>query len=145
MICCRCSCSETYFVSELLYCNPERLTNQQKAVLIVITFTNTEETVNKLSELLSSRSVILDIDLDYFSTTNPFLELYSSEQLRLLAELYFFKEQTTPEKSAAERSQQLKHLYETMKNIHSGNRGDVRKNMRIVETERYKLMSDFTT
>ena len=38
-----------------------------------------------------SEPYILDIDLDFFSTTNPFKEMYSEYQYSLLRKLYFCK------------------------------------------------------
>lgn len=45
-----------------------------------------------LREVLSTKSVILDIDLDFYSTRNPFLSLYSEVNLyQMLKQLYTFE------------------------------------------------------
>ena len=39
----------------------------------------------------SDRTLVLDIDLDFYSTKNPFIEVYSPSQYRILQELYCFQ------------------------------------------------------
>ena len=73
-----------------------------------------EDLVNKLDLWLTGQPVILDIDLDYFSTTNPFVDLYGKEQLDILADLYHYENCESPEKSSFKRSQQLQYLRETL-------------------------------
>ncbi|XP_041376011.1 UPF0489 protein C5orf22 homolog [Gigantopelta aegis] len=70
-----------------------------------------------ISEMLQGKRYILDIDLDFFSTKNPFQELYTTEQLRLLSELYRYSK---PEDSSSEAIQRFverrEKQLETLKN-----------------------------
>ncbi|CAE1177156.1 UPF0489 protein C5orf22 homolog [Acanthosepion pharaonis] len=67
------------------------------------------------AELGPTNDLILDIDLDFFSTKNPFLEVYTDRQYQLLKKLYEF---TKPKDSSHEalkecvqsRSKQLQKL-----------------------------------
>lgn len=139
---CSCSCTQPYFMSELLYCSEEHLENKRQVTLHVLTWDavkhtrdgdvqiseddfksqsktafaddKIEDLVNKLDLWLTGQPVILDIDLDYFSTTNPFVDLYGKEQLDILAELYHYENCESPEKSSLKRSQQLQYLIETL-------------------------------
>ena len=52
-----------------------------------------------LAELGPTNSLLLDIDLDFFSTKNPFLEVYTDRQYQLLKKLYQF---TKPKDSSHE-------------------------------------------
>jgi len=66
-------------------------------------FSDVDVAVKRLSKMLSSdlntECFILDIDLDFFSTTNPFLSSLSSQQYQLLTELYAY---TPPSDSSNE-------------------------------------------
>lgn len=53
------------------------------------------------AELGPTNDLILDIDLDFFSTKNPFLEVYTDRQYQLLKKLYEF---TKPKDSSHEVS-----------------------------------------
>lgn len=76
-----------------------------------------------LEKILLHKPVILDIDLDYFSTTNPFVDMYTEEQLRILSELYFYEDCESPEKSTSKRSQQLNQLKDLMSTIKTETEG----------------------
>ena len=90
----RVATSLSYFISELLYTPDENLENYREAVLHVLTVPLTtdsaycvreshtpSETANiaaQLHSLLSSSaSWVLDFDLDFFSTSNPFKHFFS--------------------------------------------------------------------
>ena len=117
----RCSCAEPYFVSELLYASNDTLTNSRDVDLIVVTYRSAKESnddiVNIIEKISETGDLMLDIDFDYFSTTNPFKDIYSSKQLDLFATLYRFDVKTTPEESIVERQRQLQYLSATISSI----------------------------
>jgi hypothetical protein len=51
----------------------------------------TLESLQLLSACLAGRQYVLDIDLDFFSTMNPFREMYGMKQYQILSELYKFE------------------------------------------------------
>ena len=75
----RCSCAEPYFVSELLYASNDTLTNSRDVDLIVVTYRSaeksTDDIVNIIEKITETGDLMLDIDFDYFSTTNPFKDI----------------------------------------------------------------------
>ncbi|XP_076044171.1 misexpression suppressor of ras 6 isoform X2 [Oratosquilla oratoria] len=71
-----------YFISELLYCKEEELEEKKDVQLFVRTmsFEPAQQTwFSKINELIqeSSGYYILDIDLDFFTTLNPFIAMHS--------------------------------------------------------------------
>ncbi|KAK3086026.1 hypothetical protein FSP39_012357 [Pinctada imbricata] len=68
------------------------------------------------------RHIILDIDLDFYSTKNPFQVMYSEKQYQILKELYAFEKPTASTDKAIERCvrdrqvqlDSLKSVWETL-------------------------------
>lgn len=97
----RVSCKENYFVSECLFCPTIDLKNIKEISLEVITLGNAIENglddLNKIKTILKGNVqqdtfYILDVDLDFFSTNNPFENLYSKASLyEKLKELYRYE------------------------------------------------------
>lgn len=67
------SSDQQYFVSEANYCPEEQLRNKKKIKLSV---RNADDKQCECVTIEDDVSFILDIDLDFFSTANPFLTIY---------------------------------------------------------------------
>lgn len=124
----RLTCPEPYFVSEGLYATLEELENTREVTLHVMTIGSFIEDPTKkddftaisstLRQYLPERNTpyILDIDLDFFSTKNPFKSLHDRINLYdKLAPLYAFNRpnSTDPEilkETTAARNEQLTEL-----------------------------------
>ncbi|XP_043266371.1 UPF0489 protein C5orf22 homolog [Venturia canescens] len=124
----RVTSTEPYFVSEALYALPEELENTREITLHVLTLGSFIEDATKRDDFSTVSSVlrqylpekdtpyILDVDLDFFSTRNPFKTLYERANLyERLATLYSFQrpETTDPEilkEAVTARNEQLDEL-----------------------------------
>ncbi|XP_026666876.1 UPF0489 protein C5orf22 homolog [Ceratina calcarata] len=124
----RLTCPEPYFVSEGLYATPEELENTREVTLHVMTIGGfIEDPMKKddftavssaLRQYLPERNTpyILDVDLDFFSTKNPFKTLYDRVNLYdKLAPLYAYNrpDSTDPEilkEATVVRNEQLNEL-----------------------------------
>jgi len=91
------SCLETYYISEGLFVPREKLNNARKVKLVVVKLgegnsSSMRDQLLSVQEQVSEVDhFILDIDLDFFSTLNPFITLYSEAGLySKLKELYSF-------------------------------------------------------
>ncbi|XP_067648258.1 UPF0489 protein C5orf22 homolog [Eurosta solidaginis] len=73
-------CPLDYFISEGNYCDTKELQQTRDMELHVINVDTTTKTAPiKTEEFIKEadgQNFVLDIDLDFFSTTNPFLEIY---------------------------------------------------------------------
>lgn len=117
----RVSCPAFYFVGEMLYCKPEEMTSTKEVNLHVHTLgTEVEETVEQdLVRLINCHEnhYVLDVDLDYFSTRNPFVSMHSkADMYERLKTLYHFKYTQTEETEVVEehvkrRSAQIETLH----------------------------------
>ncbi|OWR42370.1 putative Misexpression suppressor of ras [Danaus plexippus plexippus] len=77
----RVDCKESYYMSDALY--SAELNNKKKFIFTVAELAdNNIDGIATLSQSLGiTEPYVLDIDLDFFSTGNPFLDLYKNIQL----------------------------------------------------------------
>ena len=79
------TCLQSYYISEGLFTTRDNLENVKEVKLIVIKMEENDENMKNLREQLLSvveqisevGHFILDFDLDFYSTLNPFVSLYS--------------------------------------------------------------------
>lgn len=69
----------TYFLNELLFSPVSELENAKTATLAVLTVGGQSDSVDELlvEVLRRSQAWVLDLDLDFFSTANPFKSMFS--------------------------------------------------------------------
>ena len=86
----RVDCKENYFISECLVTRSEDLTKTKEVFLGVVSL---GEDFDRRVLTKIEQPYILDIDLDFFSTSNPFKEIYSkSNTYTHLKEIYKFQQ-----------------------------------------------------
>ncbi|XP_021939042.1 UPF0489 protein C5orf22 homolog isoform X2 [Zootermopsis nevadensis] len=125
----RLSSTEAYFLSEALYSSPAELDNSRQVILQVATVgahlfsPDKKDDFQELGKMFrqyiarEGDPFILDIDLDFFSTRNPFRGLYENADLYShLRELYNFQRPANEQdpkciqKAIEEREAQLSEL-----------------------------------
>lgn len=94
----RIECKENYFVSECLYATAEEMENSREALLDVVTLgkriNNDSDDMKNIRNIIDKykNPVVLDVDLDFFSTRNPFRNIYEKANLYArLKSLYHFE------------------------------------------------------
>lgn len=101
----RVDCTENYFVSECLFCPLTELLDTKEVNLDVITLGKPVINLTDDSDELNARiktilkdnePYVLDVDLDFFSTSNPFKKIYKKANLYdKLRKLYYFESPKT--------------------------------------------------
>lgn len=100
--------TEPYFLSETIVCRPWELENAKDVRLFVYKMGDESkeqaDVLYALKNVLQERSrCILDIDLDFFSTKNPFIEMYSKIDLyQRLKNIYTFDSPSLNESNSTE-------------------------------------------
>ncbi|KAF7282618.1 hypothetical protein GWI33_002337 [Rhynchophorus ferrugineus] len=125
----RVNCKENYFVYEGLYKSEQELDHIKEVRLNVATLGNRimngNDDLSQIKITLSTCTApyILDIDLDFFSTSNPFRKLYDKANMyERVKEIYKFKPPKSKTDDALisftkEREDQLQQLERTFKSI----------------------------
>ncbi|KAG8183441.1 hypothetical protein JTE90_005699 [Oedothorax gibbosus] len=106
------TCPQSYFVGEVSWCPESQLREGAREVTLQVCTLeappekssaepNLPESPNKDCDLspeiiskMESGPFVLDIDLDFYSTRNPFLSIFTPEQFELLRKLYHYEHPT---------------------------------------------------
>ncbi|RZC41506.1 UPF0489 domain containing protein [Asbolus verrucosus] len=116
----RVDCKENYFISECLVSRIGDLENVKEVGLRVITISDKVD--RKIVSQVES-PYILDVDLDFFSTSNPFKDIYDkANTYSILKELYNFEgpKSTDDEevfRTVAKREKQIEELEHIFKHL----------------------------
>ncbi|XP_065915176.1 UPF0489 protein C5orf22 homolog [Dysidea avara] len=121
----RTTLAEDYFLSELLYSPHEDLDNVHTIPLVVVSFSSNSELdlvpstkrariENDKNDSPNEKAIklldgaqhwILDIDLDFFSTANPFCDPFTEEQFTFLKHLYHFNNNSNGSEKEKQQTQ----------------------------------------
>ncbi|CAF0994588.1 unnamed protein product [Brachionus calyciflorus] len=121
----RCDCRESYFTSDNMYSPNQNLTNKKTLNLIVCDFDeivkNNNEFLENILKNIDQKSLILDIDLDFFSTQDPFKQFFkTNEEYEIFKKVYltsFKVDKTDPdfdlkyENYKNEKKDKLENIY----------------------------------
>ncbi|XP_037935030.1 UPF0489 protein C5orf22 homolog [Teleopsis dalmanni] len=110
-------CPLEYFISEGNYSNTNELQNSRDMELQVYNADTSELQPTEFLKEEDAKNIILDIDLDFFSTSNPFLEIYKDANCyEQLTDIFQFDVSTTDCGGTTERRKQqleaLKEIFE---------------------------------
>lgn len=114
------SSDQQYFVSETNYCPEEQLRNKKKIKLSV---RNTDNNNCENITINDDVSCILDVDLDFFSTANPFLAIYDNADCYAQLKMIFSYETEglSPIEVVERRQKQIAELSEVFEHLKGHN------------------------
>ncbi|XP_060603050.1 UPF0489 protein C5orf22-like [Ruditapes philippinarum] len=87
--------------------------------------------LSELASLLKGQNYVLDIDLDFYSTMNPFRNMYGDKQYDILQELYKFEKPATDsqkdvEKCVSNRQKQLDDLKQVFSFLEKDEKAEIK-------------------
>lgn len=121
----RLDSKEPYYLSDALYSNS--LINTRNFKFTVAELSDTQDCLKLASDLNVTQPYVLDIDLDFFSTGNPFLNLYKNIDLYdRLEPIFNFElpdnyDAETVEKVVESRDRQLNELENLFQHLEENN------------------------
>nr|XP_002123578.1 UPF0489 protein C5orf22 homolog [Ciona intestinalis] len=113
------SCHDPYFLSDCVYVNEVSMLDKKLVTLYVV---DVEDNSPPTDILLPNQHYVLDIDLDYFSTQNPFLDMFPPGDLSELTRIYKFQHSDDHDIDGclATRREQLDELRSWIEKMKSG-------------------------
>ncbi|XP_013381197.1 UPF0489 protein C5orf22 homolog [Lingula anatina] len=99
-------------------------------------------------EKASSKAYILDIDLDFYSTQNPFKIAYTEKQFEILNRLYYFKRPSLGREAEGtrEREAQLNFLQNVFKDLSTGKTfHEIKTSTQEKDLQKMKLVEELVT
>ena len=104
----RVTCLESYFLSEGIVCREEDLLDARDVELLVVEL-GSDDCIARLRDF-AGPEFLLDIDLDFYSTRNPFLNMYErADMYQKLKRIYTFR----PVPEILQGDERLKFALET--------------------------------
>lgn len=108
----------------------EKETREDKFTESEVYSSPTKDMIEMVQDIIKDRHCILDIDLDFFSTKNPFKEMYGADQYKILQELYrYIKPRTLSEKDlekcVVDRQKQLQDLKDVFTALEQDSETDI--------------------
>ncbi|CAD5125095.1 DgyrCDS13336 [Dimorphilus gyrociliatus] len=127
----RVSCESEYFIQELFYSPKDELVNRRS--VDIEEFTVNSDNLKDITECIRKENqehLLLDIDLDFFSTLNPLKNLFGLELFSFLSEKYRceFPQSLQPLEKVQQRREQLNILWNWMLKNHTTNFKDAHLN-----------------
>ncbi|XP_064455104.1 UPF0489 protein C5orf22 homolog [Ornithodoros turicata] len=103
------SCAESYFLSECMWSPEEELQDPHELSLTVQTLEE-ESVQGTWIKSFVGRSYVLDVDLDFYSTQDPFALMFTAEQDKMLQELYHMEMPLDRSQGTLERVQHRREV-----------------------------------
>ncbi|XP_078493761.1 UPF0489 protein C5orf22 homolog [Ciona intestinalis] len=113
------SCDDPYFLSDCVYVNEVSMVDKKLVTLHVV---DVDDNSPPTDILPPDQQYVLDIDLDYFSTQNPFLDMFPPGDLSELTRIYKFQHSDDQDVDGclATRRKQLDELRSWIEKMKSG-------------------------